>query len=121
MYILQCNSPRILQDLNDISVLDFHIQFVDVLEDVGLSEQNWVLWPHAPGQLPELPELPFAIIKKWRFPIPGVLFFWGGRVGGYIIWLEVICKDDYLFSYQSWKSLVRGMVMNGHPSMNMYL
>ena len=78
MYILQCNSPRILQDLNDISVLDFHIQFVDVLEDVGLSEQNWVLWPHAPGQLPELPELPFAIIKKLRFPIPGVLFFFGG-------------------------------------------
>lgn len=37
------------QDLNDISVLDFHIRFVDVLEDVGLSEQNLVLWPHSPG------------------------------------------------------------------------
>ena len=38
-----------VQDLNDISVLDFHIRFVDVLEDVGLSEQNLVLWPHSPG------------------------------------------------------------------------
>ena len=30
-------------------MLDFHIRFVDVLEDVGLSEQNLVLWPHSPG------------------------------------------------------------------------
>lgn len=38
------------QDLNDISVADFHVRFVDVLEDVGLPEHNSVLTgPHAPG------------------------------------------------------------------------
>eukprot|EP00435_Cladocopium_sp_Y103_P075516 s32_g59.t1 len=39
------------QDLNDISVLDFHIRFVDVLEDVGLSEQN----------------LESAVAKSWSY------------------------------------------------------
>ncbi|CAK9113980.1 unnamed protein product, partial [Durusdinium trenchii] len=43
------------QDLNDISVADFHVRFVDVLEDVGLPEHNSVLTgPHAPGRGPRV-------------------------------------------------------------------
>ncbi|CAJ1341156.1 unnamed protein product, partial [Effrenium voratum] len=37
------------QDLNDISVIDFHVRFVDVIEDVTLADQQAVLWPHRPG------------------------------------------------------------------------
>ena len=95
---------------------------MDVLEDVGLSEQNWVLWPHAPGLLPELPELPFCqfLIKVSNSRCSFVFFLGGGGWVHHLNW-KYFAKDDYLFSYQSWKSLVRGMVMNGHPSMNMYL
>lgn len=47
--------PSFGQDLNDISVADFHVRFVDVLEDVGLPEHNSVLTgPHAPGRGPRV-------------------------------------------------------------------